>query len=270
MTTQDLAIDAHAHVFRRGLPLAPGRRYAPDYDAPIDVYLRKLDENGLTHGLLVQPSFLGSDNTFLVESLRRAPERLRGVAVVDPAVGRDGLQRLNEAGIVGIRLNLVGRSVPDLGTDGWPMLLGAVGELGWHVEVQRRAADLPDLVARLLATDVTVVVDHYGLPDPGLGAFEPGWRAFLRLARNRRLWVKLSAVYRSDPAGESLVREFYPQLRDAFGLDRLMWGSDWPHTQFESTQSYETSRTSLTDLVDDEDDEATILRSPQPLFRLRA
>ncbi|CAD5199418.1 putative 2-pyrone-4,6-dicarboxylic acid hydrolase [Pseudomonas sp. FEN] len=27
-------IDAHAHVFQRGLGLAAVRRYAPDYDAP--------------------------------------------------------------------------------------------------------------------------------------------------------------------------------------------------------------------------------------------
>lgn len=46
------AIDTHAHVFRRGLKLAPGRRYAPDYDAPLSLYLEQLDYNGITNGVL--------------------------------------------------------------------------------------------------------------------------------------------------------------------------------------------------------------------------
>ena len=37
-------IDTHAHVFHRGLKLAPGRRYAPDYDAPLALYLTLADD----------------------------------------------------------------------------------------------------------------------------------------------------------------------------------------------------------------------------------
>ncbi|MGY4480486.1 hypothetical protein [Bradyrhizobium sp. USDA 3364] len=55
-----LVIDTHAHVFHRGLKLAPGRRYAPDYDAPLALYLQQLDQNSITNGVLVQPSFLGT------------------------------------------------------------------------------------------------------------------------------------------------------------------------------------------------------------------
>ena len=102
-------IDTHAHVFHRGLKLAPGRRYAPDYDAPLPLYLEQLDRNGMTNGVLVQPSFLGTDNSYLVESLKQASGRLRGIAVVDPAVSTDELRALDRAGVVGLRLNLVGQ-----------------------------------------------------------------------------------------------------------------------------------------------------------------
>src|SRR4051794_22927541 len=50
------AIDTHAHIFKRGLKLADVRRYAPDYDATLTDYLTTLDANGMTHGVLVQPS----------------------------------------------------------------------------------------------------------------------------------------------------------------------------------------------------------------------
>src|SRR4051794_28182411 len=76
------AIDTHAHVFTRDLMLASDRRYAPGYDAPFADYLAMLDRNGVSHGVLVQPSFLGTDNTFLAKALLQAPDRLRGIAVV--------------------------------------------------------------------------------------------------------------------------------------------------------------------------------------------
>ena len=79
-------IDGHAHVFNRALPMEPIRRYTPDRDATVIEYLAHLDEHGFTHGVLVQPSFLGYDNSHLLDALRRHPERLRGVAVVPPDV----------------------------------------------------------------------------------------------------------------------------------------------------------------------------------------
>ena len=87
-----LAVDSHAHVFLQGLALADTRRHTPDYDAPLTQYLGLLDAHGLSHGVLVQPSFLGTDNSHLVQALRAAPARLRGVAVVDPAIDDAALQ----------------------------------------------------------------------------------------------------------------------------------------------------------------------------------
>ncbi len=83
-TARITGIDTHAHVFERGLPLANARRYAPGYDAPLSAYLAQLDAHGLSNGVLIQPSFLGTDNSYLLAALKQAPQRLRGVAVIDP------------------------------------------------------------------------------------------------------------------------------------------------------------------------------------------
>src|SRR4051794_25794742 len=106
------AVDTHAHVFARGLALAAERRYAPGYDAPVAAYLAMLDRNGMSHGVLVQPSFLGTDNDYLVAALRAAPDRLRGVAVVAPEIELDELEALGRGGIAGVRLNLIGQPDP--------------------------------------------------------------------------------------------------------------------------------------------------------------
>nr|WP_198969864.1 hypothetical protein [Xylophilus sp. ASV27] len=56
------AVDTHAHVFVRGLPLAAQRRHAPGYDALPRDYLAHLDRHGLSHGVLVQAQPLSGLN----------------------------------------------------------------------------------------------------------------------------------------------------------------------------------------------------------------
>ncbi|MET4232822.1 amidohydrolase family protein [Bradyrhizobium sp. 482_C4_N1_1] len=260
-------IDTHAHVFHRGLKLAPGRRYAPDYDAPLALYLEQLDRNGMSNGVLVQPSFLGTDNSYLVESLKTSGGRLRGIAVVDPSVTADELRALDRAGVVGIRLNLVGQPLPDLAAGEWKALLGHVKSMGWQVELQRNASDLALLAPQLLDHGVTVVLDHYALPDPKLGVADPGFQSVLKLGATRNVWVKISAPYRNGASGESFAKEAYPLLRKAYGLDRLLWGSDWPHTQFEASQAYAKNRQFLDALIVDDSERARVLASPHQLFR---
>ncbi|WP_407160373.1 amidohydrolase family protein [Bradyrhizobium sp. STM 3557] len=260
-------IDTHAHVFHRDLPLARNRRYAPDYDARLDTYLPELDKAGLDHGVLVQPSFLGTDNSYLMECLARAGGRLRGIAVLDPATPEGELRALDRAGIVGIRLNLVGRPLPDLDAVAWRDFFACVAALGWQIELQRCACDLPALVSRLRDHDLTVVLDHFTLPDPARGIADPAFTGVCKLAASRRVWVKLSGAYRNGPHGRAFARAAYPRLRDSFGLDRLMWGSDWPHTQFEATETYAASRSFLDELIPDEAERATVLAAPRDLFR---
>ena len=231
--------DCHAHVLRRGLKLADVRRYAPDYDATPADYLRVLDESGMARGVLVQPSFLGTDNGFLLEGLSAAPTRLRGIAVVEPTATKEELAELDRKGVVGIRLNLVGLPIPRFDEAPWPALLKSVADLGWQVEVHREAKDLEPIVAPLLRAGVTVVVDHFGRPDARLGVEDPGFRYLLTAGAQRRTFVKVSAAYRNgkDGVGEATALKAYPLLRDALGLDRLVWGSDWPHTQFETVEN---------------------------------
>ncbi len=235
------AIDTHAHVFERGLPLANARRYAPTYDAPLPAYLAQLDAHGVSHGVLIQPSFLGVDNSYLLAALKQAPQRLRGVAVIDPAAPETLLAQMNAEGIVGIRLNLIGAADPQLKSPVWQAALARLHALGWHVELHVEARRLPALLPPLLEAQVNVVVDHFGRPDPALGVDDPGFAALLAAGRSRRMWVKISGAYRNgaNGRGEAIAQAAMPRLKDALGLDRLVWGSDWPHTQFESQINYD-------------------------------
>ncbi|MBW0451108.1 hypothetical protein EN871_31890 [bacterium M00.F.Ca.ET.228.01.1.1] len=231
-------VDTHAHVFERGLPLSDGRRYAPAYDATLGTYLALLNAHGMTHAVLVQPSFLGTDNRYLLQALSAQPERLRGVAVVAPDIAAEELAQMHSLGITGIRLNLLEQALPNLGAKSWAALLDSVARLGWHVELHRNAADLAPLIDCLLERDVRVVVDHFGRPDPALGTEDSGFKALLAYGKTGRVWVKVSGAYRCTAPGSRFVADATSQLIEHFGTHRLMWGSDWPHTQYETVTSY--------------------------------
>lgn len=250
-----LRIDTHAHVFTRDLPLADVRRYAPTYDVTVEQYIARLDTHGMSHGVLVQPSFLGSDNRYLLAALARYPQRLRGIAMVDANVSEQQLLALQAGGVVGIRFNLVGGApVPDF-TGVWRSTLARIAQLGWQVEIHREAVDLPRVLPPLLAMGLKVVVDHFGRVDAALGVDDPGFRYLLSSAAGGQVWVKLSASYRNGGAeqGQRFARQAWPLLREHFGAQRLLWGSDWPHTQHESLTDYGHSWQQFTQLVSDEE-----------------
>jgi len=265
------AVDSHAHVFAQGLPLAPQRRHAPEYDATLDAYVTHLREHGISHAVLVQPSFLGTDNSFFLDVLERYPHRFRGVAVVDPAISDAHLRRLATSGVVGVRLNLVGLPVPALQAPLWQAFLSRVNAQGLHVEVHRDAIDLPMIVGPLVEAGCTVVVDHLGRPDAALGTSDPGFRFLLSTASSGCVWVKLSAAYRSARGANGMAHgdTLIPALLASFGPRRLVWGSDWPHTQHRSLIDYSAARAALPRWIPDTSQQQVVLRdAPRELFRL--
>jgi predicted TIM-barrel fold metal-dependent hydrolase len=272
VTTQHLlpglrtgAIDAHAHVFAARLPMVEGARYHPSDDAPAEVYRACLDRHGVAGAILVQPSFLGTDNRYLLDAVARFPDRFRAVAVVSPILSEAGLRDLARQGVVGVRLNLIGASPPSLGHAGWRRFLQCVCSAGLFVEVQAEGKQWTAVLPALLSSGARIVIDHLGRPahhDPHRCA---GLKAVLAASAMPSVWVKLSAPYRgrADPA--LVVRS----LLDHAGPNRLVWGSDWPWTQHPEVTNYGRMRRWLEDWIVDKavsrqicEENARILMSP--------
>ena len=240
-------IDGHAHVFHRALPMSPGRRYTPDHDASLETYLDLLRRHGVTGAVLVQPSFLGSDNSHLLQVLQasrqdpRMPD-LHGVAVVDPLTPLAVLRAMRDIGVVGLRLNLVQQYTPEFEAPAWEAFFSAVEVLDWTIELHIEGPRLPDVLPALLERCSSLVVDHFGLPDPVAPLRCAGFRRLLK-APPGRIAIKASAPYRVFP-GRPLDRAardcapLYRALADALGDDALVWGSDWSWTQNQRGQSY--------------------------------
>lgn len=253
------AIDTHAHVFARGLPLAPGRRYTPDYDAAPEEYLGLLTDAGFTGGVLAQPSFLGADNEFLLSCLDRWPEDFRGIVVLH--AGRTAvLDDLAGRGVVGARLNLLGQAVPDLGELRWQVVGTALARDGQHLEVQASGMQWLTLAPQLWHWPSPVVVDHFGLP----GVDSRADQVVVNLASQEHVWVKVSAPYRS-PVGAADA--MLAALLEHCGPTRLVWGSDWPWTRHEAGRSYRHSLEWLNSRLDDVTFRKILADNPQRLLR---
>ncbi|AWA39726.1 amidohydrolase family protein [Pseudomonas sp. 22105] len=236
-------IDSHAHVFSRDLNLIGERRYTPDYDATLEQYLTHLHAHGLSHGVLVQPSFLGTDNSYLLAALRQAAQQLRGVVVLEPGVSRVMLNEMDQLGVVGVRLNLMGKALPDFRNSAWRAFFSHIADLDWHVELHREVKDLPGLIHQLTPYGLKLVIDHFGRPDANSGVDQPGFCELLELGSKGSIWMKVSGIYRLGGTPQqniNFARMALPLLEQSFGLRQLVWGSDWPHTQHEQSIGFRT------------------------------
>src|SRR5258708_24277079 len=104
------ACDCHAHICGRAAayPYGAERIYTPP-DATIESYRHLLAVLGVERAVLIQPSVYGSDNRAMLAALQAAGPGFRGVAVVEPTIPAGDIETLHQAGIRGVRLNLVDR-----------------------------------------------------------------------------------------------------------------------------------------------------------------
>ena len=225
--------DAHAHVFgpQRRYAYSPERIYTPPDALPAD-YLGLLDTLGVERAVLVQPSVYGSDNQALLDALAQDPQRLRGVAVIEPKTPRAELDRLHALGVRGVRCNVVDvkDSQGTLPLAQLHALAELIAPLGWHLELLVHVDAHPALDRVLADFPVDLVFGHLGYMARGQGVDAPGFVALLRLLQRGRAWIKLSGPYRISAHGLP-----YPDVTPlaqalvAAAPDRVVWGSDWPH-----------------------------------------
>lgn len=272
-SSASLGVDTHAHIFNQQLGFVhAGEGYIPDYDATLETYLGKLDRYGLSHGVLIQPSFLGDDNSNLLAAVAAHLDRLRAIVIADPDAPREKLEDMVRQGAVGVRLILYGDE-EDYGDGRWRRFAETLATMDLIVEAYGPASGLADAGGHFLDAGCRMLLDHYGRPDAALGAGDPGLKRLLRLAETGRVWFDLSGPYRNGAgaAGEGLSVGYFSTLKAAVGLDRLLWGSDWPCVQYEPHENYESAWCFLHRIVPDPAERHELLwSSPARCFGLTA
>jgi predicted TIM-barrel fold metal-dependent hydrolase len=251
--------DCHFHVFgdRERYPLDPRRNYTP-HVATLAAHRAVMAACGIDRAVLVQPSVYGNDNACLLDALHDGASdggAYRGIVVPDAAASDDELLAMDALGVRGIRLNVVNPQM--LAIDDAIALCGRMRSRDWHLQVHLMlAGDGATTLAQLAdRVDVPIVVDHFGRP--AAGAALP--KLVLDLVASGRVWVKLSAPYRIARPGRT--HEDIQPLVDALvaaNPERLLWGSDWPHTELQSDVPHDADLVDL--LVATLPDAATLRR----------
>ena len=253
-------VDTHFHVFHAGSAIE-GARYIPQYSALLSDWMHQAQSVGISRGVWVQPSFLGTDNRLMVKALEAYPDRLRGIAVVNPQASADELKALHKAGVRGIRLNLASTShdIPQ-----WTYadtLWAALRHLGWHVEIHTDQGRLPYVLSQL-PSDLPIVVDHMSKPMAASSA-DPSLRTLVERSKHRPVYVKLSGAYR---LGNENALSVASMLLNELGPDSLLWGSDWPCTNHEQFADFETLMLQANEWIGAEYLERVMALNPHHLY----
>ncbi|HSW17185.1 MAG TPA: amidohydrolase family protein [Ramlibacter sp.] len=240
-------VDTHAHIYNTAMPVAKDAWRKVDKPAPVEDFLRTLDAHHIPFGVIAAASMFGEYNEYTLNALRNSP-RLRGTVIVPPTIDPYILRRMRDDGVVGVRwVWFMQPDLPDLRSSEYRLFLARLADLDMHVQILLGGERLAPVLEALADCPAKVVVDHFGFPDPQLGADCPGFRAAIRATGNGRTWVKMAAWHRLGAAGPGMGAA----LLSAAGVERVIWGSDWPFVAAHEGYAYGEAISSFFEAVPD-------------------
>ncbi len=227
--------DCHVHVIGPfdAYTLTPIRSYTPQ-PATVDHLIGMMQRSRIDRTVIVQPSIFGTDNACSLDAVPRLEQAgLQGrvVAVLDGEATPRQIDDLHAQGVRGLRVNLQSLTGSSLAQALHRInTASAICERnGWHVQLFVDRQTIHAAKDVLQALPVPVVFDHFaGL---GLdGIVDEATQSVFDLLASGQAWIKLSGTYRlaNDPFDERLG--LLAQTLAKINPDRLVWGSDWPHT----------------------------------------
>ncbi len=226
------ACDCHTHIFEKEalFPFASDRTYTPGF-APLDGLLSHLKQCHLQRVVLVQASPYGTDNSCMLDVMRKIPDMARGVVVIDKTITDEQLQQMHECGVRGARINLQTHGIfdPKYAAVELKWLASRIAPFGWHIQIFTSLPVLQALKGVILSLPTPIVIDHFGQVRAAAGVGQAGLDDLLELLSTGSAWVKLSAAQRiSDDPTYANVAPIVAAFVQA-NPNRLLWGSDWPH-----------------------------------------
>lgn len=233
-----MIIDAHFHSWQleRGdygwLTPKLGRVYR---DVGVDHWLAQAAPCGVQAGVLVQAAPTQAETEHLLALARRHPQVLGVVGWVD-FLAPDAPQRIArlaaQPALKGLRPML-----QDIDDTQWilqpavePALQAMVDHaLVFDALVQPRHLKLLQQLAQRWPR-LGIVVDHGAKPDIAKAQWQPWAAEMADLARHASVSCKLSGLLtEAGPAPDlAVVAPWAAWILQAFGPQRVLWGSDWP------------------------------------------
>ena len=224
--------DTHFHLFGppQRFPYVEDRRYTPPA-APLEHYIALMNLLGIERGVLVHPMVHGLENRVTLDALQRTDGRLRGMIRANPALEDIDMRRLHEAGVRGVRFNLVEETGGSFDRAAFDVVAARCAKLGWPVCLHIPAEKIEPIAELLRRAPVNIIFDHFGRIDARQGVNQPMFRALVDLMGEPNMWCKISGIDRLMQRGARYedAPPFAKALLDR-APDRIIWGTDWPHS----------------------------------------
>jgi len=237
-----MIIEWNAHMFSADTnryPFYPSAVYTPRAenlaDDPLAVYLQRMEDEGIDRAVLVHPEPYGDDHRLVRDCLKREPDLFKATSLVFPK-DPDAPQKLadlvaQEPKIIATRFHAHrGKEMylDGFDTPGVRAIWEKAIELGLIIELHI-GPDYGAQVRNLLKDypDTVVLIDHLSEPHKG-SAVE--FADVLDLAQFKNVYMKLSGLnhFTKDIPLHESAKPFTRWVAEAFGPDRLVWGSGTP------------------------------------------
>lgn len=279
-------IDSHCHVISPDLAAYPrsplgGKQsdWASSRPVSAEELVARMDEAGIARALLVQATTAyGYDNSYVIDSAQRWPDRFAAVGTFDP-VAADSAERLAKQvadGLAGVRLFTTGSTVSEQGLwfvdDAADEFWEAAAETGVPVCLQLRFGEESRPALEKLLTrhpGAVVLLDHCGYPDVVTSASAAA-ALVTSFADAPNLNLKLThrTLEGLQEIGPDSASEFLTPLLDQYGAHRIAWGSNCPAAEQSLTELVALVEDVLAGSVGDDDRAAILGGTAQRLYAL--
>lgn len=261
-------VDIHPHIIsddESRYPPAPlfGKRsdWSQERPSTVEALIEQMDAAGVAKAAVVHSSTTyGFDNSYVVEGCAKYPDRLAAVGSVD-VLQDDAVKVIREwqaRGLAGLRL-FTGGSTKEFDPSelddprsfaAWELC----AELGLSMCIQTGPVGLPQ-VTRLAQRfpQVKIILDHLGRPDVLDGPPYANAQSLFDLAPLSNIYFKLTPRIFGDVKKEQASADtFFPKVVEAFGAQRLAWGSNYPTSPGTLAEILAKAQTGLASLSDDD------------------
>jgi L-fuconolactonase len=231
-------VDAQIHVWGADAPDRPwpeGGQHLSHRAIPFgaEEVIASMDAAGVARAMLVPPSWEGDRNDVALDAAGRYPDRFAVIGRIDIAAGPDATWMpawRSLPGLLGGRLTFHRPPTQQWLTDGtadW--VWGEAEKAGLPLMVFAPSHTDTILAVARAHPGLKIVIDHLNLstevtrPD-----LEASLRPLFALSELPNLAVKASALpcYVDEPYPFPSLHHPVRQVIDAFGADRVLWGSD--------------------------------------------
>ena len=240
-----MIIDAHAHLWnpqagrvdgKPVIPLTGGRSdfggelrqmmppYMLDGRNTVEMLMANMDYARVSGCVITQEYIDGNQDSYLLECKKKYPERMKICCLYEEKpIEDEWLSRFDGVKICGGRLE--NKDLP-----AHEEIFGQAARMGKFISIDMADGDLQtDAMEELIERypDLRIAVGHFGM------VTVEGWEKQIALAKHKNVYIESGGITRLFNS------EFYPYpsavkaIRTAIdicGIDKLMWGSDYPRT----------------------------------------